>query len=352
MESKKNRVLIVDDTPENIQVLMEALKNDYAILAAKNGEKALRLAFAEPQPDIILLDIMMPGMDGYEVCRQLKADPRTEDIPVIFITALSDAADETKGLEIGAIDYITKPFNPDIVKARVRNHLHLREAALLKDDVERIMRHDLKSPLTSIISLPQLLFLAENIDDSQRELLKRIEDSGYIILSMVNLSTTLFKIERGGFTPNPEEVDLVSAIRKVLGNIEDTIELRGLNIRLEVNSLEADAGAVFLIQGEELLCFSMLANLISNAVEASAASQSVTIRLFADNAGKHVQIHNMGVVPADVRERFFEKYATAGKHGGTGLGTYSARLIARALGGDIRMRTSDEAGTTVTVSLP
>ena len=120
---KKKKVLIVDDTPENIQVLMGTLKDQYAIVAATNGEKALKMAIAEPRPDLILLDIMMPGMDGFEVCRRLKTDPETRDIPVIFLSALDDTANKVKGFATGAVDYISKPFQPEEVHVRVNTHL-------------------------------------------------------------------------------------------------------------------------------------------------------------------------------------------------------------------------------------
>ncbi len=123
---KTNTVLIVDDTPENIDLLGDLLNQDYKIKVALNGEKALKIAGSENPPDIILLDIMMPDMDGYEVCRRLEADPKTHDIPVIFVTSKSDESDETKGLEIGAVDYITKPFSLPIVRARVKTHLALK----------------------------------------------------------------------------------------------------------------------------------------------------------------------------------------------------------------------------------
>jgi DNA-binding response OmpR family regulator len=120
---KKSKILIVDDTPENIQVLMETLKDQYAIVAAINGEKALKLALSDPRPDLILLDIMMPGMDGFEVCSRLKADPKASDIPVIFLSALDDTANKVKGFVIGAVDYISKPFQPEEVRVRVNTHL-------------------------------------------------------------------------------------------------------------------------------------------------------------------------------------------------------------------------------------
>ncbi|MBF0101530.1 MAG: response regulator [Desulfobacterales bacterium] len=122
----KKKILIVDDAAENIDVLMEHLKSDYILSAARSGEKALKI-LEKNQPDLILLDIMMPGMNGYEVCQQIKANEKLKDIPIIFITAMSEVGDEAKGLEVGAIDYIVKPISPPIVKARVKNHLQLSQ---------------------------------------------------------------------------------------------------------------------------------------------------------------------------------------------------------------------------------
>jgi sigma-B regulation protein RsbU (phosphoserine phosphatase) len=126
--SAQKLILIVDDTPLNIGVISGALKDSYKTKVATNGEKALALASAEEKPDLILLDIMMPGMDGYEVCSRLKADPATSEIPVIFLTGQTSAEDETRGFEAGAVDYVHKPFSPAVVKARVRSHILLREA--------------------------------------------------------------------------------------------------------------------------------------------------------------------------------------------------------------------------------
>jgi sigma-B regulation protein RsbU (phosphoserine phosphatase) len=121
-------ILVVDDTPINIGAITGALKDSFATKVATNGAKALEIASGKEKPALILLDVMMPEMDGYEVCRRLKADPDTRDIPVIFLTSQTEAEDETKGFEVGAVDYIHKPFSAPVVKARVRTHLMLREA--------------------------------------------------------------------------------------------------------------------------------------------------------------------------------------------------------------------------------
>ena len=125
-DADKQVILLVDDTPANIHIAQAILRDEFRIRVATSGVKALELVKIEPLPALILLDIEMPGMDGYEVCNRLKADPQTRDIPVIFLTAKTESEDETRGFEVGAVDYVHKPFSPTVVKARVRTHLTLR----------------------------------------------------------------------------------------------------------------------------------------------------------------------------------------------------------------------------------
>ena len=124
---KKASVLIVDDTPENISVLTEVLSEHYRVKAATSGEKALAICTSDAPPDLILLDVMMPEMDGHEVCRRLKSNERTRHIPVIFVTALTDEHNEALGFELGAVDYVSKPISPQVVLQRVRLHIGLQE---------------------------------------------------------------------------------------------------------------------------------------------------------------------------------------------------------------------------------
>ncbi len=135
---KKSTILIVDDMPANIKVLGELLKADYKIRLATSGKKALKIACSSNAPDLILLDIIMPEMDGYEVCKRLKADNTTKSIPVIFITAMDQEKDETKGLSLGAVDYITKPFSLPIVKARIKTHIELKHHRDLLEDLSTL----------------------------------------------------------------------------------------------------------------------------------------------------------------------------------------------------------------------
>ncbi len=139
-------ILIVDDTPDNIMLLSRLLKDKYSTKVATNGATALQIARATPGLALILLDVMMPGMDGYETCRELKADPRTADVPVIFLTARTQVEDEASGLAMGAVDYLAKPINPPILFARVATHLNLRlanqqlmeENAALRKEIEEL----------------------------------------------------------------------------------------------------------------------------------------------------------------------------------------------------------------------
>lgn len=168
--AERRTILIVDDTPQNLSLLGEILRPHYQVRAANSGERALRAALSEPKPHLILLDVMMPDMDGHDVLRQLQAHPATREVPVIFITAMSGADAELRGLDLGAVDYITKPIHPAIVLARVRTHLELKDArdrlahenAWLDAEVMRRMR---ENQLIQDLSLRALACLAEARDN-------------------------------------------------------------------------------------------------------------------------------------------------------------------------------------------
>lgn len=358
-------ILVVDDEKQNRVLLSELLKDDYKVLLAKNGAQALERA-REHYPDLIMLDVLMPEMDGYQVIRALKADELTREIPVIFISALDAACDEEKGLELGALDYISKPFHPSIVLARVHNLLSLcaalsqlraqkqalEEAAMLRDDVERIMHHDLKSPLNGILLATQLM-LGDCYRENERiELTRMIETSSYAMLNMISSSLDLYKMERGGYLFAPQPVDLIPILNRAIGDNGALVRKQSLGVALRVGNRETGANEAFLVPGEASMCYSLLANLIKNAMEASKMHGHVSIDLRRDAVGSSISIHNQGEIPEEIREHFFDKYTTAGKSGGTGLGTYSARLMAQTMGGDIGFETSAENGTEITVRFP
>jgi two-component system, sensor histidine kinase and response regulator len=289
---------VVDDTEVNIDILAEFLGGEYDIDTATNGPQALQKAATSP-PDLILLDVMMPGMDGFEVCARLKADEKTADIPIIFITALDDVAAETRGLALGAIDFITKPFNPAVVRARVANHIALREAARLKEDVERIMRHDLKSPLTTVISLPPAP--AHGREPGRGPARHAAAHRGRGLHAHGHdqpLHHPLSGWSEGATNLQPDDMDLAAVTRKVLAGFAETAAMR--KVKLVMLPGEADAAIPF--RGEELLCHSMLCNLVGNALDASAPGGTLRVCLEPQSdGGARIDIVNSGSVPPELQ---------------------------------------------------
>jgi putative two-component system response regulator len=180
MENNQGTVLIVDDERLNINLLVDLLTDSYTTLVAKNGQQAIKRANSDPTPELILLDIMMPDMDGYEVLQRLKSEEKTKHIPVIFVTAMGEVDDETKGFEMGAVDYITKPYSPPVVKARVRTHLSLTQAThklaeyshTLEDKVDKRTR---QLVLTQDVTIHALASLAETRDNETGNHIRRTQ---------------------------------------------------------------------------------------------------------------------------------------------------------------------------------
>lgn len=363
-DTEKSRILIADDIKANINILIKFLKDEYDVSYVKNGIGVLDFVKSNPV-DLILLDILMPDLSGYEVCTQLKQDKKTQQIPVIFLTSKNEVQDEKKGLEVGAVDYIVKPFSIPIIKARIKNQLELKkaverlskqnellkEAATLREDIEMITRHDLKTPLNGIIGLSELGQENEDVPEEVREFLKLITDSGYKMLELINRSLDLIKIERGTYNVKFVSVNLLKIIRKLVKDFDTQVSAYKIKILIFLDGEPINHNSVFMVKGEELLCYSMLSNLIGNAVDASESNSVITIHLYRNHGKMLFQIHNEKLVPEDIRSRFFEKYVTKGKIQGTGLGTYSAKLIARTLGGEIEMRSLEGEGTTVSVQM-
>ncbi len=188
--TEKSSVLIVDDTPENLTLMNGLLKDDYRTRVANNGERALKLAATHPLPDIILLDIMMPGLDGYEVCRRLKADPLTADIPVIFLTAKTQVEDEQAGFDAGCVDYITKPVSPPIVTARVKTHLLLKHARDFLKDQNAFLNTEVSKRTREVqviqdVTIMAMASLAETRDNETGNHIRRTQR--YVRLLAVSL---------------------------------------------------------------------------------------------------------------------------------------------------------------------
>ncbi len=363
MTEKKALILIVDDNPENIRVLGAALKSpEYNLSVALNGESALNIIEKE-NPSLILLDVMMPNIDGFEVCKRLKSHPKTQDIEIIFITAAVDVDQELIGLSLGAVDYIHKPISIPIVRAKVALHLErakskrelqlkneaLAEVNRLQADIERITHHDLKTPLTVILGYSQLIideYDAISVEE-QHELLKSIYKAGTKILHMVNHSLDLYKMEIGTYEYIPESIALNLLIESIIQDLHSTATFKKIKIDIDIQTLDDKN---FEAAAEKELSYSLFVNLLRNAIEASPVNGIISIKMYYENEQSVISITNSGSVPQAIRATFFDKYTTSGKKNGNGLGTYSAKLMAETQRGTIGMETNDHE-TCITVRL-
>ncbi len=361
----KEMILIVDDIAANLEIISTILMPEYTVMAAKNGKKALEIMQSSKLPDLILLDVKMPAMNGFEVCRLIKADARTSVVPVIFVTSQTEEIDEAAGFTAGGVDYITKPISQRIVLARVKTHLALsaanRELKIqnqnlqanisLLEQIEQIARHDLKSPLTIFLGASDYMEHEKNLTEDQLSFLKILNEAALKMLNMIDRSLDLFKMERGQYKVTPISVDVARLVRHACAELKSLAEARSIECLIILNNHSSSYPDSGLIQSEENLMLSIIENLLKNAIEASSEGEKVIVTLFEQNPYL-IKIHNQGVIPDEIRSRFLQRYVTHGKAKGTGLGGYSARLAAKTLGGDISFTTSPETGTVITVSIP
>jgi len=231
----------------------------------------------------------------------------------------------------------------DITQRR-RQEEALRESVRLREEVERMSRHDLKTPLNSVIAMSRLLRESGKVAAEDADLLGTVERAGYRILNMVNLSLDLFRMESGTYQFHPRAVDLAAVVRRVAADLESQAASKGVGFSIKTPSS-------ILVRGDELLCYSMFANLIKNAIEAVPEGDVVDVVLNNQEDWVVAKVHNAGAVPESVRERFFQKYVTAGKTTGLGLGAYSARLMARVQEGEITLHSSEASGTSLVIRL-
>jgi len=215
MLQSKPSILVVDDTPANLTLMTGLLQDDYQVRAATSGEKALKIAFSDNPPDLILLDIMMPEMDGHEVCRRLKADDKTRGIPIIFLTAMTEAEDEEKGLKLGAVDYITKPVSPPITLARIETHINMHRQQKALAESQRMLAQEISEAADYILSA-----LPAELDGSISTRWKHIPSTslggdafGYHWLDNENLAIYLLDVCGHGVGSALMSVSAINALR-------------------------------------------------------------------------------------------------------------------------------------------
>jgi PAS domain S-box-containing protein len=219
-------------------------------------------------------------------------------------------------------------------------------------DMDLMLQHDMRSPLQGVIQLPQTMAADENLTDRQRRMLGIMSNCGKRMLRLINFSMSMGKLETGLYQPVVQPVDIVAVCREIIVELAERAKAKDVNFDVSSEGEGLAAGEALYVKGDALLCFILFENLLANAMEASPQGAVVDIALHRLEKTALIAIHNLGAVPEALRERFFEKYATFGKPGGTGLGTYSAKLIAENLGGKVSLRTSEAEGTTLAVTLP
>ena len=358
---RKKLVLVVDDTPTEVAVISGVLKDSFRIKVATNGKKALAMARASDKPDLILLDVVMPGLDGFEVCRHLKATTTTREIPVIFLTGVTDAENEEKGFEIGAVDYIHKPFSAPIVLARVRTQLAL-QAALGQEREARDQAHELlhalRAELAGVARLTAMGELAASIAHEIRQPLAAVVNNANAGLRWLNnqppnlkqVRTALKRIvrdsERGGdilgsiqgmLKKGEEErarLDINDLIREVMRLVQGELKNRGVSSRAEL------ADDLPRVLADRIQLRQVILNLIMNAIEAmvSVSNRARALRVRSENHGDDgvlvaVEDSGSGIAPED-KERIFETFFTT-KSEGMGMGLSICRSIVASHGGRI-----------------
>lgn len=368
-------ILIVDDNPNNLAVIFECLSNlDLRVLVAQSGEDALELVLGD-KPDLVLLDILMPGIDGFETCRRLKALDETKDIPVLFISSLSETTDKIKGFEAGGVDYIGKPFHEEEVMARIATHLYLhrlrkelaeKNETLEKEVSERIraeraaesanrakseflanMSHELRTPLNGILGYAQILKKDRNLSESQKKGLEIIERSGNYLLNLINEVLDLSKIEA-------RKMELYESdfhFRRFLDGVVSMVHIQAKKKGIMFYFL-TDGDLPEGVRTDEKRLGQVLLNLLSNAVKFTP-SGSVTFRVdVADEASRTIRfsVEDTGIgIPKDKLEEIFSPFRQAGDHTraieGTGLGLSISRRLVRMMGGELTVRSEPEKGS-------
>ena len=355
-------IMVVDDTPANLQLLVSLLKaHGYRARPVTSGLLALQAAQASP-PDLVLLDITMPDLDGYEVCRRFKADPGLRDIPVLFISAMNETMDKVRAFQAGGVDYVTKPFQAEEVEARVRTHLELcrqrrtlqenfiklQELERLRDSLTHMIVHDMRSPL-AVLQMT-LEMLADDVvgqDASTAELLRNARGSLSILSEMAAQMLDISRIEAGQMTLSLQPVNLVDLARGALAAWEPLLGSR---------QVQLGASAPVPVTCDPAIVRRVIGNLLGNALKFSAEDGVVRLMVDEVDGQPRVAVSDAGPgIAPEFHQKIFEKFgqvAGAKQRLGTGLGLTFCKLAIEAHGGQIGLVSEVGRGSTFWFTLP
>lgn len=356
----KSNILIVDDTLKNVQLLGSILFDEgYEIAIAMNGKEALELV-KDFTPDLILLDIMMPELDGFQTCQKLKEIPGFTEIPVIFLSAKTEIEDITKGFEIGGVDYISKPFNKMELLKRIETHIELRESHKkitsqnneLKEMIH-LLSHDLNNPLGFISSIIDLVKTSdEKIEDHLSDMDKSIKRS----LEIIQLTKNLRAVEDKKFTLDIQKVNLLEALNESLNVLTFQFKKKGISILLSVD----DKLEIFV--EKNIFINSILNNLLTNAIKFSDMNSSIEISAREIANKIYIMIQDSGIgIPEEMLSKIFDIGASISRKGtmgeeGTGFGLPMVKKFIEAFNAEIvidsRELPQKNHGTTIKLYFP
>jgi two-component system, sensor histidine kinase and response regulator len=363
-------ILVVDDTPANLRVLTGMLKErGYKVRPAPGGRAALAAAKEQP-PDLVLLDINMPDLNGYEVCAQMKRDERMQDIPVLFISALNETIDKVMAFGVGGVDYITKPFQFEEVAARVAAHLKIRRLQLalearnrelqqsneelrrlqaLRDNLTNMIVHDLRSPLTGVVCAVEMLGLeSERLTPEVKKTLRLARAGLDQVIALINSVLDLGKIEAGELRPHRSVCDLLALARDSATILDLLRGARKITVECASETLPACL--------DRDLIGRVIQNFLGNALKFTEEDGTIVIRVERVDGRVRLSVIDDGPgIPAEFHERIFEKYCqveSGRPRIGTGIGLTFCRLAVQAHGGTIGVISELGKGSTFWLELP
>lgn len=362
------KILVVDDVMSNVLLLKVLLANEkFAITTASNGQQALNQVETE-HPDLILLDVMMPGIDGFEVARRLKSSPATAEIPIIFLTALNGTTDIVKGFQVGANDFISKPFNKEELIIRVKHQISLVAAKRMivqkteelqrtiagRDKLYSVIAHDLRSPMGSIKMVLNMLLInlpAEKIGDEMYELLAMANQTTEDVFSLLDNLLKWTKSQIGNLTVVCQDVDIVEIVDGVIEVFSAVAGLKKITIREEkVDRL--------LVHADIDMVKTVVRNLLSNAIKFSNEASEITVRITEEEGMAVVSIQDHGCgISAEGQEKLLHTdthFSTFGTHNeeGSGLGLLLCQDFAMKNGGRLWFVSQEGQGSTFSFSVP
>lgn len=354
-------VLVVDDIPENVELLEAYLVPEkYNVVTAYNGIEALEKVKETP-PDIVLLDIMMPQMDGFEVCYALKNDAKTQFVPVVMVTALKERDDKIKGIEAGADDFLTKPIDKVELLTRIRSLIRVKN---LHDDLERsyvalqdlqntkerltqMIIHDLKNPLTGVKANIEIVGM-EDLGET-RECLDAAQRSCDILFNMIQDLLDISKMEEGKLTLTLETLPLEEIVRPAVREVEVPANAEDKTVEID---LPAD---IPRFQADRNLIYRTLSNLLVNAIKHTGRGGAITVRAREENERLRIEVIDTGHgIPEDYKEKIFEKFAQieSRQRTGTGLGLTFCKMAVESHGGHIWVESEEGKGSTFIFTIP